>query len=220
MISIIGSVNMKNKIPVLNLILLTIVLGLLVSTYSLNKGFRALESEILNEHQMKDWLYVNGKQFNREAIIELNQRYYIDFEFIKDEIYNDIELSNSGQRVYIKIDPKWLDLDNLALNDYISENIVDINIPLISENGKKYLPLDTISRVLFFQYGFNNNDAWLITFDSLQKATVNDGKIYINKNLNIVKDSVEKSSEFFTSVNDGIAFIVNEEYLGLSLIHI
>jgi|LGOV01.1.fsa_nt_gb spore germination protein YaaH len=205
---------MKKTNLIINIILIIIIIGLIVSTVSLFNRYKALEFELSDEYMMNEWLYVNGERYEKNNIIDIEDRYFIDYKFVKDLIYDDIELSNSEQRVYVKFDSKWADLDDEFLNEFITENIIDINIPLVNYNENKYLPLETIARALFFEYGFTGNDIWIITQDKLETVSISGSKIFINENLNIPNKQSDNNNDFYGVLTEKSYFVANDENLG------
>ncbi len=205
---------MKKTNLIINIILIIIIIGLIVSTVSLFNRYKALEFELSDEYMMNEWLYVNGERYEKNNIIDIEDRYFIDYKFVKDLIYDDIELSNSEQRVYVKFDSKWADLDDEFLNEFITENIIDINIPLVNYNENKYLPLETIARALFFEYGFTGNDIWIITQDKLETVSISGSKIFINENLNIPNKQSDNNNDFYGVLTEESYFVANDENLG------
>ncbi len=205
---------MKKTNLIINIILIIVIIGLIVSTVSLFNRYKALEFELSDEYMMNEWLYVNGERHEKNNIIDIEDRYFIDYKFVKDLIYDDIELSNSEQRVYVKFDSKWADLDDEFLNEFITENIIDINIPLVNYNENKYLPLETIARALFFEYGFTGNDIWIITQDKLETVSISGSKIFINENLNIPNKQSNNNTDFYGVLTEKACFVANDENLG------
>ncbi|MEA3423260.1 MAG: glycosyl hydrolase family 18 protein [Bacillota bacterium] len=205
---------MKKTNLIINILLIIIIIGLIVSTAILFNRYKALEFELLDEYMMDEWLYVNGERYEKNNIIDIDDRYFIEYKFVKNLIYNDIELSNSEQRAYIKFDSKWADLDDEFLNEFIIDSIVDINIPLVDYNGIKYFPLETIARVLFFEYGFTGNDFWVITQDKLETVSISGDKIFINENLNIPNKQSGNNTDFYGVSTEKAYFVVNDENLG------
>ncbi len=205
---------MKKTNLIINVILIVVIIGLIISTSILFNRYKALEFELSDEYMMSEWLYVNGVRYEKNNIIEIDDRYFIDYKFVKDFIYDDMELSNSKQRVYMEFDSKWADLDDEFLNEFIIDNIVDINIPLVDYNEIKYLPLETIARALFFEYGFTGNDIWIIAKDKLESVSVSKSKIFINENLNIPNKQSNNSTDFYGVSTGKAYFVANDENLG------
>ena len=206
---------MKNQIRAIVLILILIIIALSVGYNSLNEKILALESEIVSEYDMQDKLYIDGKLFERSNIILIDDDYYINYLIAKEVIEETIELSNSGKRIYVDVNKEFVDFGNVELNEYIADNIIDINIPIIENDGVKFIPIEILSRVLQFDYDLINNDFWILTHNQSVSAVGKPNlQIFINENLNIKKEKIEKENNFYAIKINNSYFIANDTYLG------
>ena len=206
---------MKNLMVLVILILIIAIVAGAIAFNVLNEKYMALESEMISEQGMMEKLYINGIQYERTDIVLYDDDYYIEYNLARQHINDSIELSNSGQRVYIDINKEFIDFKDEALNQYIADNIIDLNIPLIELDGRNYIPMEILSRILLFEYGNVGNDFWIITQDHLTRIVNDSGtKLFINQNLNIKKELLGENLTFFGSRLDDSFFIVNDSQLG------
>lgn len=201
----------KNKVWFyLNIIVIII---LVASIYMISDKYSILEDEILSEFNSKDKLYIDGEIYDRDVVIFENDQYYIKLDVLRDTIYNKITLSNSGKRIYIEIDKNYIDFEDERFNKYIKDNIVDINVPAMQIADTKYVPLDIVSKALLFDYGEFESEFWILT--EKEKISIKKGtKIYINSNVNIVKNKIDVEEQIYGISVEDVFFAVTSEGCG------
>jgi len=163
---------------------------------------------------MSEHLYIDGKTYDRSMIVTINGRDYMNYDLAIEAIDETIELSNSGQRIYIKVNPELIDLDNPSLNEYLAENIIDINIPIVVEEGNRYVSMEIFSRAERFEYGRAGKDYWIITHDKALEGMMGETpKVYFNTHLNMEKGIIEKRTLHVCELADSY-FVVGTDIVG------
>jgi len=201
---------MKNSEKILLALLLVLAIGSGLAYRQLTQEMKAITSELVTEHSQQEGFYFNGELLGAKAIQVFEDKPYISYHFVKEFIDPSLELSGTGQRVYIPIDSKTLDLGDETLNNYLKEHLVDINIPLYQG---EFMPLEILSRVYFFEYGQAGNYWYLLTQDRLMEGTIS-GNLYINQNLNIAGGSIKAPLEARgVALGEGV-FVVAGDVLG------
>jgi len=190
------------------LLLLAVSSGL--AYHRLTREIGAVKAEMVSEYLRQEGFYFNGELHPTETLQIVEGRPFISYHFVKEFMAEDMTLSASGQRVYIPIDQAHLDFDDQTLNAYLKENLVDINIPLYLG---EYLPLDTLAKVLFFEYGEVDHHWYLMTEEKVMTGKAR-GSLYINHNLNIEGDRLEGEEEVLgVPAGEGV-FVVSDHLVG------
>ncbi len=205
---------MKYHIRLLYIVILILVVTAAYGYLDLNSRLEVIQNELVAESMMTEHLYINGEIYDRALIVTINEQEYINYDLALETIDETIELSNSGQRIYVKVNPELIDLDNPSLNEYLTENIVDINIPIIMEEGQRYIAMEIFSRVERFEYGHAGRDYWIITHEKAQEGMMGETpKIYVNTNLNMEKGTVKNRNLHVCELADSY-FVVGQDMVG------
>jgi len=200
--------NKSEKLLLLLLLVLAVSFGL--AYHRLSREIGAVKAEMVSEYLRQEGFYFNGDLHPAETLQIFEGRPFISYHFVKEFMAEDMTLSASGQRVYIPIDKVHLDFEDQTLNAYLKENLVDINLPLYQG---EYLPLDTLAKVLFFEYGEVDHHWYLLTEEKVMTGRAR-GSLYINHNLNIEGARLEGDVEVLGVLAGEGVFVVSDHLVG------
>ncbi|MFZ5966618.1 MAG: glycosyl hydrolase family 18 protein [Bacillota bacterium] len=137
---------MKKKIAVSMIIIMGLMMGILIGVleFKKDKASASVEGEtaiVIGDMKLADPHY---------AVIE-EEGVYIPYETVKQQLDSNMILDETGKRVFIQLEDKPFYLENEELTRYIKENRVTINIPTKIIEGKPYLPLDVMGKIMGIQ---------------------------------------------------------------------
>ncbi len=201
---------MKKSEKLLLLLLLVLAVSFGLAYHRLTREIGAVKAEMVSEYLRQEGFYFNGELHPAETLQIFEGRPFISYHFVKEFMAEDMTLSASGQRVYIPIDKAHLDFEDQTLNTYLKENLVDINLPLYQGD---YLPLDTLAKVLFFEYGEVDHHWYLLTEEKVMTGRAR-GNLYINHNLNIEGARLEGDEEVLGVLAGEGVFVVSDHFVG------
>jgi spore germination protein YaaH len=204
----------KTHIRVLYIAILILVVALTYGYRDLTSRLEVIQNELIAESMMTEHLYIDGEIYDRGMIVTIDGKDYINYDLAIEAIDETIELSNSGQRIYVKVNPELIDLESSSLNEYLAENIVDINIPIVMEEGQRYISMEIFSRVERFEYGHAGRDYWMITHEKAQEGMMGESPtIYFNTHLNMEKGTIENRTLHVCELADSY-FVVGKDMVG------
>lgn len=162
------------------------------------------------------------KNKNKTSHIILNDEYILDYDevikkdgvfvrydFIKKYIDRKIELSNSKTRVYIKPSQLDFNLETKELDEFVSNNLNNINIPLRNFEGKKYINLELLDKIYPIKFKYFDNKIIYISSEenSNEEYISNDKKklYFLEGKLLIKFDQIDKNSKFI---------LLSKKYIG------
>jgi len=137
-----------------------------------------------------------------ESLIHIDNRSLIDVDFVISSIDSTIHYSNSGTRVYIPLESLDFNLETKEVTDYVKDNIVDINIPILVKNDKNYIDFEVFKKLY-----------------NLELITATDGSFAIYNQaysqLRTIKSDIEfvKTSHGLTVVSDADAKLITSVVL-------
>ena len=132
------------------LLVLILVIGvnyLLFTNMNLKSQVKELELEVLSLLDGgSSYTYLDQK-IPSEYLVQIDNRTLINVDFVIETIDSNIHYSNSGTRVYIPLENFDFNLETQAVTDYVKENIVDINIPILVKNGYNYIDFEVMKKL-------------------------------------------------------------------------
>lgn len=132
---------------VLALVLVIAVNFLWIRNMTLKDEISDLELEVLSLLEAGQAYYFNDTLLEDSSLILLDDRTLIDVSVVMTYVDENIHYSNSGTRVYIPLEDIQYELETPELTDYVKENIVDINVPILSRNDKDYIDFTVINKL-------------------------------------------------------------------------
>lgn len=201
---------------VLIFVIIVLIMGLSILGYfyiEKNNDYNEI-FQILKNKKTESNLIINN-EYNYSYDFYNEDGLFIPFELAKEYIDETLELSNSGARVYIKLDQLDFELETQELTDYVSKNLDKINIPLRVSDGEKYLNLELLSKIYPIYYKYYEEDDVLYISNQLEKikkyvSKENKNIYYLEENLLIKFDQLQKENEFIFLENKTVK---ENEYL-------
>lgn len=156
---------MKNFLIIVIILLVVAVSVLGFFYYKVNVNYEQLLEIVKGRNKISD-LVVEDQYTDQYNFIK-KEELYISYELFKEYIDSDIELSNSGRRVYIPLENLPFELETPEVTEFVSTNLDHINIPLRIINDKKYVNLKLVDKLYGVFYTYNEEK----------------NRLYINKNI-------------------------------------
>lgn len=132
------------------LLVVALIIGvnvLLFMNMDLKSKVGDLELEVLSLLDGgRSYTYLDQK-IPAESLIHVDNRSLIDVDFVIASIDASIHYSNSGTRVYIPLESLDFNLETKEVTDYVKDNIVDINIPILVKNNKNYIDFEVFKKL-------------------------------------------------------------------------
>jgi len=176
-------------------LVLVLVIGMSVLWYnnvSLKETIDDLELEILSLLDGGASHTYMGEKIPGEYLLIVDNRTLIHADFVMDQIDSNIHYSNSGTRVYIPLDQLDYLLETKEVTDYVKENIVDINIPILTKNGHNYIDFEVMKKLYGLEVMVATDGSYAIynqAFDGLRKVSSNVQFIKTSHGMNVVEES-------------------------------
>lgn len=186
-------------------IIIVLVLALLVTSVTsiyFYMKYDGLVSEI-QKSKLENKTYINFDEIHEDEIIEFEENTFISFEIFKKYFAKNSYLSNSKSRIYIPVSDIEVETESPEIDRFISKNLEVFNLPIITENDKKYIRLDLVNRIYYIDYKVykKTNNRYLFTDDKATNSVI-----------------VLKNSKFYTPISDEYITLgkVNKNYLSYS----
>lgn len=188
--------NKKLKVLMSFLMIIILILGIMYyqKTIEYNKLIEIVKQKSIESNLIynKDYIYDYNFKIKDDQV-------YIDYDFLKENIDSNVELSNSKRRVYINISNLEFELETKELTNYVKNNLDKINIPLRFIKGKRYINLDILSKLYKINYRILRNNKVIYIDDDLTDSfyeLYGNKDLYLYKNNDLIKfDRLKKGSE-------------------------
>lgn len=141
---------MKSKIAIVILLIISLVMGF--KYYQLTNQYETLLSSLIDDASDYNAVYYNEQVLGEASLIEVDDQLYISLDTVIDQVDSSITLSNSGQRIYIEWDSIDFKIEDAWTLQYLNANMRAINIPLVYEDDRAFVHLETISRLYALNY--------------------------------------------------------------------
>ncbi|MCH4889032.1 hypothetical protein EZV73_15665 [Acidaminobacter sp. JC074] len=177
----------------LAVLILVIALSVLwFNNMSLQETIEDLELEVLSLLDGGASHTYMGDTIPSEYLLMVDNRILIHADFVMEQIDTNIHYSNSGTRVYIPLEQVDYVLETKEVTDYVKENIVDINIPILTKNGHNYIDFEVLKKLYGLDLMVATDGSYAIydqTFDGLRKVASNISFVKTSHGMNVVDES-------------------------------
>ncbi len=169
-----------------------------------------------------------GKVFNNETILKNGKEYYLPYDFIKENIDNEIYFDNASRKVVISSDIGLFKAkvdDKIITNNFKEENIESIGI---IEEKNKYMSLELLRKAYGLNIEVSNNTIYIFENENFEcKVVANNIGVYKEGNIkSSIVDYVDKKDKLvgcfeneeyvFVKINDNSVGYISKDMLNYS----
>lgn len=138
---------------------------------NLHKTISKLEAENLKMMDMSTVYAYEEMPLTAEDFLILDERQLINADVVIKYVDTNIHYSNSGTRVYVPLESLDFQLESPEVTQYVKDNIVDINLPIMVIESKSYVDFEFFRKI----YGLEvvtSLDGGFVIYDETYKNLV------------------------------------------------
>ncbi len=197
------------------LVLLVAVNFLWMSNRNLKSEVEELQLEIVASLSSGDSYTYEGKAVLETDLIQVDNRVLVSVDFVISNIDKNIHYSNSGARVYVPLENMNLMLETPEVTKYVKENIVDINVPILTKNGVNYIDFSILNKLYGLDVLIGSDGSFSIFKETYKNLAFVSSKVEFIRTSDNMLNITEKEDKNLKSVvidtYDDLSKIISED---------